>query len=148
MNQVSIFRLYLLRAAYAFMFVGLAFMIWPHLLAPPRDLEHMRGVVWSLLGAVGLLAALGIRYPLQMLPVLIFELVWKTIWLGIIGIPLRSAGAFTAATAQTWNDNIVGVVVCLVVIPWGYVYRNYVKKPGDAWRTSAGPRDLRITATP
>jgi hypothetical protein len=81
-----------------------------------------------------LLAALGIRYPLQMLPVLLFELVWKTIWLIIIGFPLRSADAFTAATASTWNDNIAGIVICLVVIPWGYVYANYVKKPGDRWR--------------
>lgn len=131
---MTIFRLYLLRAAYAFVFVGLALMIWPLLLNPPENLEHMRGVVWSLLGAVGLLAAFGIRYPLQMLPVLLFELVWKTIWLVIIGLPLWRTGAFTAATAQTWNDNIAGLVICLVVIPWPYVYANYIRKSGDPWR--------------
>ena len=134
MTTVSTFRLNLLRAAYLFVFVGLALMIWPRLLNPPQDVEHMRGVVWSLLGAVGLLAALGIRYPLQMLPVLLFELVWKTIWLIVIGIPLWTADALTSATASTWNDNVFGVVFCLVVIPWGYVYANYVKKPGDRWR--------------
>jgi hypothetical protein len=39
----------------------------------------MRGVVRSVLAAVSLLAVLGIRYPLKMLPLLFFELVWKTI---------------------------------------------------------------------
>ncbi len=136
MNDVSIFRLYLLRAAYVLVTVGLALMIWPRLINPPQDIEHMRGVVWSLLGAVGLLAAIGIRYPLQMLPVLIFELVWKTIWLIVIGLPLRAADAFTPATAQTWNDNVFGVILCLVVIPWGYVFTNYVRKPGDRWRNA------------
>ncbi|MCR4338840.1 MAG: hypothetical protein NUW01_03020 [Gemmatimonadaceae bacterium] len=90
--------------------------------------------MWSLLGAVGLLAALRIRYPLQMLPVLIFELVWKTIWLVVIGVPLWTAHEFTPATSQTWNDTLVGIVLCLVVIPWGYVYANYAKMPGDRWR--------------
>ena len=42
------------------------------LLTQTPDVEHMRGVVWALLGAVGLLAVLGIRYPLQMLPLLLF----------------------------------------------------------------------------
>ena len=68
------------------------------------------------------------------LKLMMFELVWKTIWLVVIGMPLRSANALTAATVSTWNDNLFGIVLCLVVIPWGYVYANYVKKPGDRWR--------------
>ncbi len=41
----------------------------------------MRGVVSSLLAAMSLLVVLGLRYPLQMLPLLLFELVLKSIWL-------------------------------------------------------------------
>ena len=127
MNDVSKFRLYLLRAAYLLVTVGLAVMIWPRLINPPANVEHMRGVVWALLGAVGLLAAVGIRYPLQMLPVLLLELVWKVIWIVAIGLPLWTSQSFTPGTAQTWNDCVFGVVLCLIVIPWPYVYRNYVR---------------------
>ena len=128
MNDVSTFRLYLLRVAYLFVTLGLAIMIWPRLLNPPANVEHMRGVVWALLGAVGLLAAVGIRYPLQMLPILLFELIWKVIWLVAIGLPLWRSQSFTSGTAQTWNDCLAGVLICLAVIPWPYVYANYVRR--------------------
>jgi hypothetical protein len=28
----------------------------------------------------------------------------------------------------------VGVILMPLVIPWGYVWRHYVKQPGDRWR--------------
>ena len=65
MPEVSTFRLYLLRATYLLIVVGLGFTIWPGILHPPKDLALMPGVVRSLLGAVSLLAILGIRYPLK-----------------------------------------------------------------------------------
>jgi hypothetical protein len=133
-NDLSTFRLYFLRAAYLLMAVGLALVIGPGLIDPPPNLEHMRGVVWSLLGAVGLLAMIGVRYPVQMLPLLIFELVWKSIWIGVIGLPRWSAGTLDAGMRATWFDCALGVALMLLVIPWGYVFRNYVRRPGDPWK--------------
>lgn len=101
----------------------------------------MRGVVRSLLGAVALLAILGIRYPLQMLPLLLFELVWKAIWLISFGLPLWRADAFTAGTHQTWVDCLFGLIL-LVVIPWGYVWRHYVTQPGDRRGRAARAGDV------
>jgi hypothetical protein len=97
MPEVSTFRLYLLRAAYLLIVVGLGFTIWPGILHPPKDLALMRGVVRSLLGAVSLLAILGIRYPLKILPLLFFELVWKSIWILAFGLPLWSAHRLSLA---------------------------------------------------
>ena len=134
MNDVSIVRLYMLRATYLLIAVGLAIMIWPGLIDAPRDLEHMRGVVRAMLGAVGLLALLGLRYPIRMLPLILFEFAWKSIWLMAIGLPLWSANAFNEGTRSTWNDCLISVVLFLVVIPWGYVWTHYIKQPGDRWR--------------
>jgi hypothetical protein len=58
MSEVSIFRLYLLRAGYFIIVVGLAIMIWPGIFRPPENLSHMGAVVRSVLGAVSLLAVL------------------------------------------------------------------------------------------
>jgi len=68
-NGVSLVRLYVLRATYLLLVVGLGAMIVPSLLNHEPD---ARGVIASLLGAVWVLAWLGLRYPLQMLPVLMF----------------------------------------------------------------------------
>ena len=44
----------------------------------PGFLWH--GIAMSFLGALTLLSLLGVRYLIRMLPLLIFEFVWKTIW--------------------------------------------------------------------
>src|SRR5438045_4502698 len=83
-GDVSLVRLYVLRATYLLLVVGLGAMIVPALITH----EPMaRGVIPSLLGAVWLLAFIGLKYPLQMLPLLMFEFGWKTIWLFDFGLP-------------------------------------------------------------
>jgi hypothetical protein len=138
MYEVSLLRLYILRATYLLLIVGVGTMIWPLLLDAPDQAEHFRGVTWCLLSTVAVLAFFGLRYPLQMIPVLLFELIWKATWLLAIGLPLRQAGRLDGAFAETWFANVFGVVVVLVTVPWGYVWRAYFRAPGDRWsRTNA-----------
>lgn len=41
----------------------------------------------------------------------------------------------------------MGVIVP-VVIPWSYVFANYVKKPGDRWGRRAAPEvELTVAST-
>ena len=134
---VSTVRLYVMRAAYLIMALGLVAMIWPLLLTQTDGVEHMRGVTWSLLAGVSVLALIGVRYPLQMVPLLLFELVWKVIWLVAIGVPQRLSGTMGPGEAATWIDCIVGVALCLIAIPWGYVMSHYVLRRGDPWRRQA-----------
>lgn len=139
MLEVSTFRLYLLRAMYMFIVVGLGITIWPGILHPPENLSHMGGVVRSVLGAVSLLALLGIRYPLKMLPLLFFEFIWKSIWVLAFGLPLWSADRLDANTQETLNDCLMGVVLIPLVVPWRYIFANYLKMPGDRWKKRAAP---------
>lgn len=133
MNDVSVLRLHVLRATYLLLVIGVGSMIWPLLLDAPEGAEHFRGVTWCLLSTVALLALLGLRYPLKLLPLLLFELVWKTTWLIAIGLPLRQAGRLEGAFSETWFANVFGLVICLLAIPWGYVVRTYIRAPGDRW---------------
>lgn len=136
MNEVSIFRLYVLRATYLLIVVGVGTMIWPLLLDSPETAEHFRGVTWCLLSTVALLALLGLRYPLKMLPLLFFELIWKATWVVAIGLPLRSTGQLEGAFIETWFANVMGLVIFPLAIPWGYVVRKYIREPGDRWSWS------------
>jgi hypothetical protein len=141
MSDVSTFRLYLLRALYLFIALGLVFTIWPDILAPRPNLSHMDTVVRSFLGALSLLAILGVRYPLAMMPVLLFELLWKVIWLVFYGYDLYTARKLTAGSGQTFSTGIMALVLIPLVIPWGYVWRQYVRAAGDRWwGRSAAPR--------
>ena len=93
----------------------------------------MQGVVQCMLGALSALAVLGLRYPLQMLPLLFFELAWKGIWLLVVALPLWRAGEMDAGTTASAYECLMAVVF-LIVIPWRYVIANYVVRPADRWR--------------
>lgn len=133
MNEVSLFRLYLLRATYLLISIGLAFTIWPQILNHPTPWSLWHGVGCCLLGAVSILAAVGIRCPLKMLPVLFFELIWKLLWIVAVALPLYSQRKMDAENLETMQNCFVGVIVPLV-IPWRYVWKHYIKASGDRWR--------------
>jgi hypothetical protein len=130
-GEVSVARLYVLRATYLLLVVGLGALIGPPLI---DHAPMARGVIPSLLGGVALLAFIGLKYPLQMLPLLMFEFAWKTIWLLAFGVPQWSAGQMPATFTEDFQNISVGVILMPIVIPWGYVWRHYVKAPGDRWR--------------
>lgn len=134
MTDVSLFRLYLLRAMYLLIALGLGSMIWPIIVNSAPDKPLMHSVALSLFGALSALCLLGVRYPLQMLPLLFFELLWKMIWIIAVALRLQIAGGLDENFTRTFFECLFGVVLVPIVIPWRYVFVNYLKKPGDRWR--------------
>lgn len=130
--QPSLFRLYLLRAIYLFVVVGIGIEFWPGLIEHGRSWSVAQSSVNSLIAALSVLALVGIRYPLQMLPVLFFELIWKTIWLTVVALPLWLAGQ---VPASMWGSIYACLMAVILIpfIPWAYVFETYVRKPGDRW---------------
>lgn len=125
-------RLHAMRAGYLLMAVGLALVKWP-LLADAATLPLYEGVTLCLLTAMSLLAVLGLRHPVTLLPVLLFEAAWKSLWLGLVALPRAIAGDLDAATADTLA-NCSLVVVIIAVVPWRFAWHHYVRTPGDRWR--------------
>lgn len=131
MTEVSTFRLYLLRATYLLIFLGQGYIQLPTILHHSTTRWHGTGS--SMLTATALLVVFGIRYPLQMLPMLLYELLWKSIWLIVFALPLWLNHNIDPPTAEAVKACLLGWVIFPIVIPWSYVYENYVKKPGDRW---------------
>jgi hypothetical protein len=134
MTEVSLFRLYVLRATYLLFAVGLGSGIWPGIIHHAKPWDLMHGVASCLLAALWAVGILGIRYPLKMLPLFFFELVWKATWLIAIALPLWSAHRMDADTWETVKTCFGTFVVVPLAIPWPYVFANYVKAAGDRWR--------------
>ena len=136
MQTVSLTRLYMLRTVYLIIAVGLGLVIWPGVIHHDKPWDLMQGFVNCMLAAFGLLCALGIRYPLQMLPVLLWELSWKTLWLIVVALPAWRAGPLDQPMLE--NLFAVGLVVIIpIAMPWGYLVEKYLKQPGDRWRAAA-----------
>src|ERR1700732_2909402 len=129
-SEVSLARLYVLRAMCLLLGIGGAIVFLPQLI---RHEPTARGVIPSMLGGLWVLACFGLRYPLQMLPMLLFELVWKTIWLIDYGLTQWMAGVKTAQFTGDCKAIALAPVIFILIIPWGYVFRHYLKQAGARW---------------
>jgi hypothetical protein len=132
-NGLPLWRLHAMRVGYAFMGIGLALVKWPLVINHAQSLPLFEGVEAVLLTAMSLLAFLGLRYPVRLLPILLFECLWKLIWLGVVALPAVAAGSVDHATSMV-IVNCSLVVVILAVVPWRYVAQRYVLTQGDRWR--------------
>ena len=130
-REVPLWRLYLMRAI-ALVFVVSGFSNYlPKLIDPDPT---GRGMTISMLGGLWVLAFLALRYPLLMVPIYLFEFVWKSIWLLAFGLPQWTAGRVDPQLSKDlWEIGLFPFVFALI-IPWGYVWRHYVRAPSERWR--------------
>ena len=131
-DVVPLWRLYVLRACYVILAAGQGSI------QLPAFFHHAHwtlasGAAHSFLLALALLSIVGIRYPLGMLPLLVYELLWKMIWLCGIALPLWVANEIDADTRASFFE-IAPIIILFPLLPWGYIFSNYLKKPGDRWR--------------
>ncbi len=131
-GELSLTQLHLMRAGYLLMVVGLAIKKWP-LLPDAHTMPLYESVTWCLLVAMSLLAVIALRYPVKLLPLLLFESAWKVLWLGLVALPQAIDGTLDKATSDI-AFSCSFVVLILAVIPWPYAWRTYAIASGDRWR--------------
>ncbi|MEO1048284.1 MAG: hypothetical protein AAFW59_08135 [Pseudomonadota bacterium] len=130
--NVAYWRVAALRIIYLLIVLGLSRFVWQQLLFEAADMATMTGVAKAMMATLVILCLFGLRYPLDLLPVLIFEFMWKTLRMLFIALP--------AALQDRWTDSIealfiecVGVVVLLFVVPWGYAWARWMARPSERW---------------
>jgi hypothetical protein len=129
---LPLWQLNLMRVGYLVMGVGLAVFKWPTFLDhEPWSLAE--GTKECMLVAMSVLALLGLRHPRRMLPLLLFEVAWKLLWLGVVALPLWAQGELGGATREQ-AGTVLWVAIIIAVVPWRHVLGQYVTAPGEPWR--------------
>jgi hypothetical protein len=130
-SEIALWRLYLLRAGYLLIAVGMGMQIIPAFLHHGHwTLFH--GVTNAMLLALVLLSILGLRYPLKMLPLLFWEMTWKATWLLSVALPAWQNGKMDVDTWDTTFACLMSVIF-LVIVPWDYVWRHFVAARSERW---------------
>ena len=140
-EEVSLLRLYVMRGMYLINFVLVGSGVCYEFIHREKPWDQMVGVAFSFFAALSVLSALGIRYPLAMLPLLFVQLFYKTFWVFMVYLPLRAAGGSPDLT----QGFLVAIALDIVVIPWRYVFVHWIEKPGERWRESRGERRVAST---
>ncbi|MCC3155242.1 hypothetical protein Q3A66_19185 [Hymenobacter sp. BT770] len=124
---LSRFRISVLRFFYAVIVLLLGVQVWTEIVTHPVAWQPLPAVAFSFWGALSALAILGLVHPLKMLPLLLIQFSYKLIWLIIVAYPLWAANHLVLSQAQGLTKaNLIGVVLDLLVIPWGYVFKKYI----------------------
>ncbi|WP_088845538.1 hypothetical protein [Hymenobacter gelipurpurascens] len=124
---LSRFRIMVLRFFYAVIILLLGVQVWTEIVTHPVAWQPLPAVAFSFWGALSALAILGLVNPLKMIPLLLIQFGYKLIWLLMVAYPLWAANQLVLSQAQGLTKaNLLGVVLDLLVIPWGYVFKQYI----------------------
>jgi hypothetical protein len=129
-EEVSMARLYAIRAVALLGVYGLFTTVMTLVDHAPDE----RGMLKAMISGLWIMCLITIRYPLKMIPILLFELVWKLLWLFFFGIPQWWTGVGSPRLGEDLWSIGAFPLVCVLVIPWGYIWRHYIKEPAERWR--------------
>jgi branched-subunit amino acid permease len=106
---VATWRINAMRFLFLLMAVIMGSAVWQQLLFESAEWDVMRGLAKSMLAALALMSLLGVRYPMQMLPLMIYEIAWLFV-------------------------DCVGIVIAYFIVPWRYVWARYIVQPMEPLR--------------
>ena len=118
--------IYLLRVLYFLMFVGVAFEAWKTIITHQGPWDHTRAVAWCVWAAYPTLSIFGLLRPLRWLPIVIFMIFYKTLWVIVAAYPLWRAGTLAGSPAEEMAHIFVWAPVIILIVPWVYEFENYV----------------------
>jgi len=122
-------NIYLLRVLYFLMAAFVATDAWTGILTHQGPWDPHRAVAVSVWAIYPTLGILGLLHPLRMLPIMLFMIGYKTLWLAAVAYPLWRAGELAGSPAEGMAGVFVWVWVPILAVPWGYVLRHYVMWP-------------------
>jgi hypothetical protein len=133
-----------LRVIYLLMCSLMAFTAWSSILQHQGDWEPYRAMAVCVWAAYGTLSLLGLLHPLRMLPVVLFMIFYKTLWLALVAYPLWHAGRLAGSSAEELTYIFLAAPAFALVVPWGHVLRRFVLM---SWRrTTASTARGTVTA--
>ena len=119
-------NIYLLRLLFLLVFLFVGYDSWTSILTHRGPWDHVRAAALCMWGSYALLSLLGIFHPLKMLPLVLFEILYKVVWLIIVAYPLWSTHQLANSPAKEMTNAFLWVVLPIVAMPWKYALDTYV----------------------
>ena len=119
-------NIWLLRLFYFLMFAFVASDSWRAIITHEGSWDHVRAVAFCVWAVYSTMSFLGLLHPLRMLPIMVFMIGYKVLWLAVVAYPLWRAGSLVGSPAEEMAGVFVWVVLPMLAVPWIYFFRTYV----------------------
>jgi hypothetical protein len=120
-------NIYLLRVLYFLMLVFIGSESWTTLISHQGPWDHVHAVAWCVWAAYTTLSLFGLINPLRWLPLVIFMIFYKSLWLLFVAYPLWSAGTLAGSPADEMAHVFIGAPFVALIVPWKYVFEKYIR---------------------
>ena len=77
-------NVYLLRLLFTLMFLFVTYDSWSHILTHTGPWDNVNAAAWCMWGSYSVISFIGIMRPLKMLPIVLFEIIYKVAWLVVV----------------------------------------------------------------
>ena len=119
-------NIYLLRLLFLLVVIFVASDSWSAILQHEGPWDHVRAAAVCMWAAYSVLAIFGLLQPLRWLPLVLFEIFYKVVWLVIVAYPLWSTNQLAGSPAEGMTHAFLWVILPIVAVPWGYAFRTYL----------------------
>lgn len=119
-------NIYLLRLLFTLMFFFLTYESWSTILMHKGPWDNSRAAAWCMWGSYSAISFIGMMRPLKMLPIVLFEVVYKVAWLSIVAYPLWMKNELAGSSAEEMTRVFIWVVFPILAMPWRYFFRVYI----------------------
>ena len=120
-------NIYGMRFIYILMATFLAMDVWTHIITYDQRWDPSDAMNWSVWAAFTFFAVIGIFHTVKMIPIMLLEIVYKTIWLILVALPLFQDGNLSDDTTDGMIFPFILVILPVTFVPWGYVVKKYIK---------------------
>ena len=121
-------NIYLLRLVYFLTAFAVGSEVWTHIFTYAGPWDHVKAVAFCAWAAYSALSILGLVNPLRMLPIIMFIIFYKTIWLILIAYPLWSSDKLAGSPAEQMTYTFLWIPLAIVAMPWRYFFTHFVLK--------------------
>ena len=119
-------QIFAMRVGYALVLVTVGNIAWSRILQHEGARDPLVAAALSMWAGSSVLSVFGLIHPLKWLPIVLFEIAYKSIWLVVVAYPLWSSDRLSGSPAEAMTYAFLWVVGPVVAMPWGYVLRTYV----------------------
>jgi hypothetical protein len=119
-------NIYFLRVLYFLMCVFMATDAWKMIFTFDGELDRFRAVAICVWAAYGTLAVFGLLHPLKWLPIVLFMIFYKTLWLIVVSYPLWLSNKLAGSPVEEMTYVFIAAPFLMLVVPWKYVFDTYV----------------------
>jgi hypothetical protein len=119
-------NIYLLRLLYFLMAIFVATDSWSSIINHQGPWDHLRAVASCVWAAYSTLSVFGLIHPLKWLPIMVFMIFYKALWLLVVAYPLWRANALAGSPAAEMAGVFLMIPLPIVAVPWIYFFKTYI----------------------